>query len=135
MWFGSVYIFMILALIFSSLSPKYIPLFKLLLIFPCPSIPTRRAWFLGGSTISGSTRTSLLYVLLKSRTISRVCSSIGFWSSPTGTSVALNAVISAAWLTGYVKNPAGILSPNFLSLISCLTVGLRCNLETDTRFM
>ena len=34
------------------------------------------------------------------RTISFVCSIIGTWSSPTGTTVALKAVMSAAWLTG-----------------------------------
>ena len=35
-------------------------------------------------------------ILLKERTISRVCSSMGSWSSPTGTVSALKAVISAA---------------------------------------
>ena len=40
------------------------------------------------------------YTELNLCTISRHCSIIGIWSSPTGTVVALNAVISAAWLIG-----------------------------------
>ena len=36
----------------------------------------------------------------KRRTISRACSIIGSWSSPTGTVVARKAVMSAAWLMG-----------------------------------
>src|SRR5450830_568541 len=47
-----------------------------------------------------STRISLPTTLLKRRTSSLVCSIIGNWSLPTGTRLALKAVISAAWLTG-----------------------------------
>ena len=37
--------------------------------------------------------------------------------------------------TGYVKNPAGMLSSNPFCLISSLTVGFLCNLATVTRFI
>ena len=45
------------------------------------------------------------------RTISLVCSIIGSWSSPTGTSVARTAVMSAAWLIGYTRKPGWDSSP------------------------
>ena len=53
----------------------------------------------------------------------------------SGTVVALNAVISAAWLIGYVKNPTGILASKLRILISDFTVGFLCNLDTVTRFI
>ena len=70
---------------------------KDLLILALPSMPGRRKQaLLSGSKISGSTKVSVLYNILKRRTISLVCSIIGSWSSPTGTVVALKAVISEA---------------------------------------
>ena len=69
-----------------------------LLIFALPSVPGRRQHtsFSGISAV-GSTSVSP-YTLLNLRTISLACSIIGSWSSPTGTVVALKAVISDAWL-------------------------------------
>ena len=109
MWLGSVYIDITFFLTVSASSDKYIQFPIDLLILAFPSVPGNlpHVSFLG-ITASGSTKTSP-YKLLKLLTISLVCSIIGSWSSPTGTVVALNAVISAAWLTGYIKNPAGIL--------------------------
>ena len=71
--------------------------------------------------ISGSFKTSP-YVELNVLTISLHCSNNGSWSSPTGTKSALKAVISAAWLIGYVKNPTGIASPKPRSIISVFIV-------------
>ena len=71
-------------------------LFSDLDILALPSVPGRRmqAAF-SGSRISGSTSVSP-YTALNLWTISRVCSIIGSWSSPTGTVVALKAVMSDA---------------------------------------
>ena len=88
---------------------------------------------LSGVIKYGSTKVSP-YIELKVLTISLSCSKIGSWSSPPGTYLASNAVISAAWLTGYDKNPTGILFLKFLSFISVLIVGFLCNLYNVTRF-
>ncbi len=69
-------------------------------ILALPSVPGRRMQTaFSGSRISGSTSAGP-YTVLNLWTISRVCSIIGSWSSPAGTVVALNAVMSAAWLMG-----------------------------------
>ena len=49
---------------------------------------------------------------------------------------ASKAVISAAWLTGYPKNPYVTLSPNnsFFCAISVLTVGFLWSLAIVTKF-
>ena len=81
-------------------SERYMQLPRDLLILALPSVPGRRLHAsVSGRSISGSTSTGE-YTELNLRTISRVCSIIGSWSSPAGTVVALNAVISAAWLIG-----------------------------------
>ena len=82
----------------SGVEPSVIALPSDLLIFALPSIPGSRVT--ADSTASHSTSTGCSTVALKRRTSSLVCSIIGNWSSPTGTCVALNAVMSAAWLTG-----------------------------------
>ena len=108
---------------------------KDLLIFAIPSVPGRRKQDLfSGSTALGSTSVSP-YKPLKLRTISRACSSIGSWSSPTGTVVALNAVMSAVCETGYVKKPIGIEPPKFFCFNSAFTVGLRSKRASVTRFI
>ena len=71
-----------------------------LLIFALPSVPGRRRHAsLSGRRAVGSTSVSP-YSSLNRRTISLACSIMGSWSSPTGTVSAMNAVMSAVWLTG-----------------------------------
>ena len=60
---------------------------------------------------------------------------MGTWSAPTGTSVALNDRMSAAWLIGYTTKPSGTDSPIFFCRISSLTVGLSIACASVTRFM
>ena len=73
---------------------------KLLDIFAFPSTPGRRRCMrFSGIMADGRIRVSP-YVLLNFSTISLVCSIMGSWSSPTGTTVASNAVMSAACETG-----------------------------------
>ena len=68
-------------------------------IFIQSMVPELTEALLDGRMISGSVKVSP-YTVLNLCTISLHCSSIGSWSSPTGTVVARNAVISAAWLMG-----------------------------------
>ena len=72
-------------------------------ILALPSVPGRRrqAQF-SGSMISGMTSV-WPYTELNLCTISRVCSIIGSWSSPTGTVVARNAVMSGGLRYGIGK--------------------------------
>ena len=108
---------------------------KDLLILFFPSVPGSLLHIsLSGVIKYGSTNVSP-YIALNDLTISLSCSRIGSWSSPPGTSSASNAVISAAWLIGYVKNPTGTLCSNPLSFISVFIVGFLCNLDNVTRFI
>ena len=86
------------ARISSGLAASAIALPSDLLIFALPSRPGSL-----GTDVSNaehSTSTSAPTLALKLRTSSLVCSIIGNWSLPTGTTVAWKAVMSAAWLTG-----------------------------------
>ncbi len=69
---------------------------RLLLIF-VPSVPRSRG--AAESMMSGSGKTRP-YRSLKRRAIVRVTSRWGAWSRPTGTTLPLQARMSAAWWTG-----------------------------------
>jgi methylase of polypeptide subunit release factors len=97
-WSGSVYIARTAARMSSVLAESGIALPADLLILPRPSMPGRRP--LDGISACASGRRSRPAAALIRRTISLVCSIIGAWSAPTGTSVARKAVMSAAWATG-----------------------------------
>ena len=104
--------------------------------FPIFSFPSRPfILFSFDNTASGSFNTSP-YILLNFLTISLHCSINGNWSSPTGMIVPSITVISAAWLTGYPKNPYVTLSPNksLFCAISVFTVGFLSSLAIVTKF-
>jgi len=87
-----VYTFLTAARISSALAPRLMVLPSDLLILALPSMPGRRPT--SGTKALASTRISRPTVRLKRRTISLHCSIIGIWSSPTGTTLALKAVMS-----------------------------------------
>ncbi|MOA13809.1 hypothetical protein D3C78_1338720 [compost metagenome] len=102
-------------------------------ILALPSMPGRRLVSLSMALQWRSTGAgSRLFILW---TISLVCSIIGNWSSPTGTTSALNALISAAWLMGYTRKPTGSERAKPFCAISFFTVGLRSTRATVTIFM
>ncbi|MCY1244012.1 hypothetical protein D9M72_570610 [compost metagenome] len=86
------------ALICSGDAPSAIALPSDLLILALPSTPGRRP-NLGISALHSGSMSRPTWLLMR-RTISLVCSISGAWSSPTGTTWALNAVMSAACAAG-----------------------------------
>jgi len=77
----------------SALAASGIALPRLLLIFP-PSVPSSSG--ASDSSASGSVNTRAPKRSLKRRAISRVSSTCGSWSWPTGTRLALQNRMSAA---------------------------------------
>ncbi|MNT20927.1 hypothetical protein D3C72_1562490 [compost metagenome] len=86
------------ALICSGEAPSAMALPIDLLILALPSTPGRRPNSGIRALHSGSTSRPTWWLIR--RTISLVCSISGAWSSPTGTTCALKAVMSAACEAG-----------------------------------
>ena len=102
-----------------------------LLILLLPSMPGSRCVADKSGRASISTGRSARR--LTARTISLVCSIMGSWSAPTGTTVARKPAMSAAWLTGYMRKPAGRSRAKPRCRISSRMVGLRSRRETVTK--
>ena len=103
-----------------------------LLILLLPSMPGSRC--VADKSARASTNTARPARRFSARTISLVCSIIGTWSSPTGMTVARKPAMSADWLTGYMRKPAGMSRAKPRWRISSRMVGLRSRRATVTRF-